>query len=237
MRKVLGWFAVLGLALMALAACASQPLARPSSSPTPHSIPIPAGTTPASVAAATQPAGYTTAQQAADAGAHASGTVGCSDQFPGVQHMLVDTIGVFVYDTGACGPGGHSGMFVWVDRDSGGWHPYTWASTQSANMPTGDWGEDIPMDTGGGCVNVHMTPSVTAAVLACLGASDTVIPGGSSHSPWYPPVWADGHLWWYVFTQTGGTGSGSQGTPLGWVDLEYLVCGDGPHDLNQSCRS
>lgn len=156
---------------------------------------------------------------------------------PGARDLLVDSVGVFVYDTGGCGAGGHSGLFVWVYRGLGGWHTFTWASTQVADLPTSGWGSQITMETGGGCVNAHQEPSTTAAVVACLGAADAVIPAGSNHAPWYPPVWADGHVWWFVFRLTGGAGSGSQGTPLGWVALEYLVCGRGPKNLNQSCQS
>jgi hypothetical protein len=243
MRRAHRWFAPAGLALvalLALAACGSTPLAGPSSSPaaTPAASATPAAASTASPqAVATPAAGYATAQQAADAGARASGAVACATQYPGQQNLLVDSVGVFTYDTGSCGGGGHAGMFVWVYRDAGGWHPYTWASTQVANMPTAGWGAQIPMQTGGGCVNARAQPSLSAAVVSCLGASNTVIPAGSNHTPWYPPVWAGGYVWWYVFQPTGGVGSSSEGTPLGWVVLDYLVCGTGPRNLNLACGS
>lgn len=239
MSRVYGRLALVGLAVVALVACGSAP--RASSSPASRTTPAPPSTPgpgPGSTRGpgTTPTPGYPTAQQAADSGARSSGAVGCSDQYPGRQNLLVDSVGVFVYDTGACGAGGHAGMFVWVSRDAGGWHPYTWASTQVANMPGAGWGAQIPMQTGGGCVNARAEPALSAAVVACLGASDTVIPAAGSHTPWNPPLWAGGYVWWYVFRQTGGTGSASEGTPLGWVVLDYLVCGDGPRNLNLACR-
>lgn len=232
MPNVLGRLAVTGLILVSLSACASL---RSAGSPTPGSGG--ASSPGAGSPGASPAAGYPAPQQAADAGARTSGGVPCSDRFPGQQFLLVDSVGVFNYVTGPCGPGGHAILSVWVFRDAGAWHPYTWAASQYANLPTGAWGSQIPMHTGGGCVNARAAPSTTARVVTCLGASDTVIPAGSSHEPWYPPIWAAGRIWWYVFRLTGGSGAASQGTPLGWVALEYLVCGDGPHNLNLSCRS
>lgn len=179
--------------------------------------------------------GHATALQAADAGAHASGDQICSNQFPGAQDLLVDSVGVFRYTVGPCGSGGHAAFFVWVYRDAGGWHAYTWAGTQGVYLPTNSWGTQIPMETGGGCVNVRTAPSTAASVVTCVGASVTVTTAASTHEPWHPPVWADGYIWWYVFRYTGGQGAATTATPLGWVVLDYLVCGRGPRSLNKSC--
>ncbi|MBO0703236.1 MAG: hypothetical protein J2P38_09910, partial [Candidatus Dormibacteraeota bacterium] len=179
--------------------------------------------------------GSATAQEAADAGAHASGEVTCAAHFPGRQDLLAASVGVYLYTAGPCGPGGHAVLAVWVYQSAGGWHPYTWASTQVGNLPTDTWGQHIPMDTGGGCVNARAAPSTSAAVVSCVGASVTVVPASSTHEPWHPPVWADGYIWWYVFRLTAGTGPDTQGSPLGWVTLDFLVCGSGPRSLNQAC--
>lgn len=240
---------VIGFVLVAVAACGSPGSAsvpKPSPKPTHVTTPRPTTTpvtpaptstptsapTPAPSATPAATAGYGTAKDAADAEAQASGQVECAQQMNSVEAVLSDTVGVYQYRSGDCNGPGSAPMWVYVYRDAGGWHPYTWGAAQYPAYPEQYWGVQIPMNTGSGCVNVHSGPSVDASVVSCAGPSVTLAPAAPDHSPWYPPVAADGYIWWYMFTFHGA----DPATPLGWVDLEYLMCGKGPHNLNLSCN-
>lgn len=231
-----GRFAVILVALVAIAACGSPSTGgSPSAGRSPAPQPTRAPASPAPSAEPTPLPGHATAEEAAVAGIQASGDGACAT-FPGTQDLLESSVGVFSYSVGGgtCGPGGHV-QIVWVYRDGGGWHPYTWAGTQENSFPANHWGAVIPMDTGGGCVNVRSGPSTSASIESCAGTSVRVVPAADSHQPWHPPVWADGYIWWYVFTYESGNAADTQATPLGWVVLDYLVCGSGPRSLNASC--
>lgn len=247
MKRLLLVLGVLAAASTALAGCGSPSTAAHRASPTPRPAaavspsPAPPPTPSANPSATpapgttTSPApGYSTAQQAADAGARQSGQTICPDQYPGTPSVTADQASVYQYNTGGCGAGGHAAMVVYVYRDAGGWHPYTWGETQNGGLPTGTWGQFASVPSGG-CVNVHQGPSVSAPVVTCVDASAILVPAGSDHSPWYPPVWADQKLWWYVFRPTSAPYTQPvTGTPLGWIALDYLVC-DTIHDPGLSC--
>lgn len=192
--------------------------------------PSPTSSTVASPIPTSTPAlGYATDQEAADAEAGGSGLTIC----PAQGDVLLEStqVSVYGYGGGGCGPGGHFAVVVYVYRDAGGWHPYTWAGTQQPSLPNGSWGQSS-FPRASGCVNVHQGPSLSAPVVTCLPASSLVFPAGRDHSPWNPPVWADQKVWWYVFRPTSPPGLSETGTPLGWMVLDYLVCGQDP---NLSC--
>lgn len=117
----------------------------------------------------------------------------------------------------------------------GVWYPYTWSDqVEPQTLPVGAWSTEVPVDTAaGGCVNMRSAPGEDAAVVRCLNGADYVMPAASNHSPWYPPAWTGGAIWWYVFLDDP---ANSGPTPLGWMDADYLICGDGPHSLNTSCK-
>jgi len=239
MKRVILLLAVPVVASLALAACspASAHRSTPGVRVATRATPSPGASTspltaPPPSAPATVVAGYPTDQQAADAAARESGQPICASQYPGQARLTTPEVSVYLYNTGPCAPGGHAAMDVYVYRDAGGWHLYTWEVAQEG-MPDGSWGTPVSLPPAG-CVNVRQAPSLTAAVVTCLGASSIVLPAGSDHSPWYPPVWADGKIWWYVFQPvTPPYSMPARGNALGWVALEFLTCGT--HDPEVSC--
>lgn len=178
------------------------------------------------------PAGYPSAQAAADAGARASGQVNDPRAIPGQQVATGRATAVFRYQASPAVGGPHVPLFEYVYEQGGQWYPYTWVATLAANVPMSD-PATIQLDTGGGCVNLRAAPSMTASVLQCVPAAQWVVSASPSGSWGQPPVWTDANFWWYVaVTEAPGTpGSGNPGQPQGWMSLQYLVC-DAPHAAN-----
>lgn len=205
----------------------------PTLRPAPSISATPSITPPPSPSPTAPTTGYATASQAAEAGVQASGLTLCST--PVQEAVDSATVAAFTYVVPPCGsPGGGEGLAVWVYQQGGTWYLYTWAA--NAFGPTGDGYPEIPMDTDGGCVNVHAAPSLDAPVVRCLDSSDYVAAdttAGGEAGTWNPPVFAGGAIWWHVSLDTGAAGGPM---PLGWVELPYLVCGTGPLDLNTFCR-
>jgi len=100
-------------------------------------------------------------------------------------------------------PGGGLGAACWVFlyRDSGGWHFLNYACAQNPGFTPGS------ADTGthvfvSGCANYRTSPSLTAKALGCL-ANGTVVNVDSA------PVYAEVHVWWHL-------------TGRGWMAHDYL---------------
>jgi hypothetical protein len=100
-------------------------------------------------------------------------------------------------------PGGGLGAACWVFlyRDSGGWHFLNFACAQNPGFTPGS------ADTGthvfvSGCANYRTSPSLTAKVLGCL-ANGAVVNVDSA------PVYAEAHIWWHL-------------TGRGWMAHDYL---------------
>jgi hypothetical protein len=100
-------------------------------------------------------------------------------------------------------PGGGLGAACWVFvyRDSSGWHYLNSGCAQNDGFVPGS------SDTGAhvfvtGCANFRATPALTGKVLGCLG-NGTVVNVDSA------PVFQDGHIWWHL-------------TGRGWMAHDYL---------------
>jgi hypothetical protein len=100
-------------------------------------------------------------------------------------------------------PGGGLGAACWVFvyRDSGGWHFLNYGCAQNAGFVPGsaDTGTHVFVT---GCANYRFSPSLTATVLGCL-SNRTVVNVDSA------PVFQDGHVWWHL-------------TNRGWMAHDYL---------------
>lgn len=100
-------------------------------------------------------------------------------------------------------PGGGLGAACWVFlyRDSGGWHFLNFACAQNPGFTPGsaDTGTHVFVN---GCANYRMAPSLSAAAVGCL-TKGTVVSVDSA------PVYADAHVWWHL-------------TGRGWMAHDYL---------------
>jgi hypothetical protein len=100
-------------------------------------------------------------------------------------------------------PGGGLGAACWVFlfRDSAGWHFLNFACAQNPGFIPGssDTGTHVFVN---GCANYRTTPSTTATVVGCL-AKGTVVNVDSA------PVYAEAHVWWQL-------------TGRGWMAHDYL---------------
>jgi len=100
-------------------------------------------------------------------------------------------------------PGGGLGAPCWVFlyKDSGGWHFLNFACAQNAGFTPGSAAVGTHVFASG-CANYSMTPSLTATVVGCL-AKGTVVNVDSA------PVYAQAHVWWHL-------------TGDGWMVHDYL---------------
>lgn len=96
----------------------------------------------------------------------------------------------FAYQAGsgeANGPGPY-GCYIYVYRDSYGWHYLNGRCTQ--NLVVANPGV-ASVTTTGSCANLRESAGLSGRVIRCLIEGTTVtIDGG--------PTWLDNHLWWHV---------------------------------------
>jgi hypothetical protein len=100
---------------------------------------------------------------------------------------------------GASGTGGGASCWVFLYRDTSGWHYVNARCAQATGSIPGP--QDRVWVTG--CANVRETPGLSGRVLACL-ANQTVVDVDSA------PTYADGHIWWHLAGR-------------GWMAHDYLV--------------
>jgi len=100
-------------------------------------------------------------------------------------------------------PSGGLGAPCWVFlyRDSGGWHFLNFACAQNPGFTPGAAAVGTHVFVIG-CANYRTAPSLTAAALGCL-TKGTVVNVDSA------PVYANGHIWWHL-------------TGRGWMVHDYL---------------
>ena len=116
--------------------------------------------------------------------------------------MMGTNAGVFDAGYGLYPEGGlGAACWVFVYKDSSGWHLLNFGCAQNAGFVPGsaDTGSHVFVS---GCANYRVSPSLAAKVLDCL-ANGTVINVDSA------PVYQDGHVWWHL-------------TDRGWMAHDYL---------------
>jgi hypothetical protein len=100
-------------------------------------------------------------------------------------------------------PGGGLGAACWVFvyRDSAGWHFQDFGCAQNGGFVPGsaDTGSHVFVN---GCANYRAMPGLSAKVLGCL-SNRTVVNVDSA------PVFLDGHIWWHL-------------SGRGWMAHDYL---------------
>ena len=120
--------------------------------------------------------------------------------------MVGTDAGSFYGNYGA-GPGyiggGGAGCWVFVYRDSGGWHYVNGRCAQATGTLPGI--QDLVYVSG--CANVRSSPGLSSKVFGCL-ANGTVVDVDSA------PVYSDGHIWWHLARR-------------GWMAHDFLVAPKG----------
>jgi hypothetical protein len=111
--------------------------------------------------------------------------------------------GTIYGESGPNGPGGHSGCWVFLYEDAGGWHYVNARCAQATGYIPGAM--DRVFVTG--CANVRSDPGLSSQVLDCVKGG-TIVDVDSA------PVYVDGHIWWHL-------------SGRGWMAHDFLLAPKG----------